>query len=72
MGALAEAVQRDRAGLGEERRVLAAIDALRREEERIAVRVRLDLWYIRNWSLRLDLLILIKTIFEVLRRRNAY
>jgi undecaprenyl-phosphate galactose phosphotransferase/putative colanic acid biosynthesis UDP-glucose lipid carrier transferase len=40
--------------------------------EHITVRVRLDLWYIRNWSLRLDLLILLKTIFEVLRRRNAY
>jgi len=34
--------------------------------------VKLDLWYINNWSLWLDLLILIKTVFEVLRRRNAY
>ena len=34
-------------------------------------RVEYDLWYIDNWSLRLDLLILIRTIFEVLRGRNA-
>jgi undecaprenyl-phosphate galactose phosphotransferase/putative colanic acid biosynthesis UDP-glucose lipid carrier transferase len=40
--------------------------------EHVAKRVRLDLWYINNWSLWLDLLILIKTIFEVLRKRNAY
>lgn len=38
----------------------------------IAERVRLDLWYINNWSLRLDCLILIKTFFEVMRKRNAY
>ena len=40
--------------------------------EHIAERVKLDLWYINNWSLWLDLLILIKTVFEVLRKRNAY
>jgi undecaprenyl-phosphate galactose phosphotransferase/putative colanic acid biosynthesis UDP-glucose lipid carrier transferase len=40
--------------------------------EHIAERVRLDLWYVNNWSLWLDLLILIKTVFEVLRKRNAY
>jgi Undecaprenyl-phosphate glucose phosphotransferase len=40
--------------------------------EHTAKRVKLDLWYINNWSLWLDVLILIKTIFEVLRRRNAY
>jgi undecaprenyl-phosphate galactose phosphotransferase/putative colanic acid biosynthesis UDP-glucose lipid carrier transferase len=40
--------------------------------EHIAERVKLDLWYINNWSYWLDLLILIKTIFEVLRKRNAY
>ncbi|WP_426442333.1 undecaprenyl-phosphate glucose phosphotransferase [Bradyrhizobium genosp. P] len=40
--------------------------------EDIAERVRLDLWYINNWSLWLDIQILIKTIFEVLRKRNAY
>jgi Undecaprenyl-phosphate glucose phosphotransferase len=40
--------------------------------EHISERVRLDLWYINNWSLWLDIHILIKTIFEVARRRNAY
>jgi Undecaprenyl-phosphate glucose phosphotransferase len=40
--------------------------------EHIAKRVKLDLWYISNWSFWLDLLILIRTIFEVLRKRNAY
>jgi undecaprenyl-phosphate galactose phosphotransferase/putative colanic acid biosynthesis UDP-glucose lipid carrier transferase len=34
--------------------------------------VKLDLWYINNWSLWLDIQIVIKTAFEVLRRRNAY
>jgi Undecaprenyl-phosphate glucose phosphotransferase len=40
--------------------------------EHIAERVRLDLWYINNWSLWLDVQILMKTFFEVLRKRNAY
>jgi Undecaprenyl-phosphate glucose phosphotransferase len=40
--------------------------------EAIARRVKLDLWYINNWSLWLDLQILIKTVFEVMRKRNAY
>jgi Undecaprenyl-phosphate glucose phosphotransferase len=35
-------------------------------------RVQFDLWYIDNWSLRLDLLIIVKTIVEVMRSRNAY
>ena len=35
-------------------------------------RVKLDLWYINNWSLWLDIQILVKTFFEVLRKRNAY
>jgi len=40
--------------------------------EDISERVKLDLWYINNWSLWLDVQILIKTFFEVLRKRNAY
>jgi exopolysaccharide biosynthesis polyprenyl glycosylphosphotransferase len=40
--------------------------------EHISERVKLDLWYINNWSLWLDIQIIIKTAFEVLRRRNAY
>ena len=35
-------------------------------------RVEYDLWYIDNWSLRLDLLIIIRTLFEIMRGRNAY
>ena len=35
-------------------------------------RVRLDLWYIRNWSLWLDLRIIVKTAFVVLAGENAY
>jgi putative colanic acid biosynthesis UDP-glucose lipid carrier transferase len=35
-------------------------------------RVEYDLWYIDNWSLRLDLAILLQTPVEVLRGRNAY
>jgi Undecaprenyl-phosphate glucose phosphotransferase len=40
--------------------------------EHISERVKLDLWYINNWSLWLDLQILIKTFFEVLRKHDAY
>lgn len=35
-------------------------------------RVECDLWYIDNWSLRLDLRIMIRTVLEVMRARNAY
>jgi putative colanic acid biosynthesis UDP-glucose lipid carrier transferase len=35
-------------------------------------RVEYDLWYIDNWSIRLDLAILVQTPIEVLRARNAY
>lgn len=38
----------------------------------IARRVELDIWYIDNWSLRLDLQIMVMTAIEVLRKRNAY
>jgi Undecaprenyl-phosphate glucose phosphotransferase len=40
--------------------------------EEVARRVKLDLWYINNWSLLLDFQILLKTFFEVIRKRNAY
>lgn len=40
--------------------------------EDVAQRVKLDLWYINNWSLLLDFQILLKTFFEVIRKRNAY
>jgi undecaprenyl-phosphate galactose phosphotransferase/putative colanic acid biosynthesis UDP-glucose lipid carrier transferase len=35
-------------------------------------RITLDLWYIDNWSLALDLYIMLRTLFELVRRRNAY
>ena len=40
--------------------------------EHIAERVKLDLWYINNWSFWLDIQILFKTLFAVLRKQNAY
>jgi len=38
----------------------------------MARRIQLDLWYINNWSLWLDLKIMARTCVEVLRGRNAY
>jgi putative colanic acid biosynthesis UDP-glucose lipid carrier transferase len=35
-------------------------------------RVEHDLWYIDNWSLKLDLSILLSTPIEIMRGRNAY
>jgi undecaprenyl-phosphate galactose phosphotransferase len=35
-------------------------------------RVRLESWYVRNWSLWLDLTLLIRTVGVVLARRGAY
>lgn len=35
-------------------------------------RIKLDLWYIKNWSLWLDIIILIKTISVVLKGKGAY
>lgn len=35
-------------------------------------RLEHDLWYISNWSLLLDLVIMIRTVVEVFRHRNAY
>ena len=35
-------------------------------------RARLDSWYIKNWSLWYDIVILIKTIVVVIRRDGAY
>lgn len=38
----------------------------------IEQRVEYDLWYIDNWSLQLDLAILLQTPLEALRARNAF
>jgi Undecaprenyl-phosphate glucose phosphotransferase len=35
-------------------------------------RVDLDLWYIDHWSITLDCVIIVRTVIEILRGRNAY
>jgi Undecaprenyl-phosphate glucose phosphotransferase len=35
-------------------------------------RVAFDLWYIDNWSVALDIYIMLRTCFELMRRRNAF
>jgi Undecaprenyl-phosphate glucose phosphotransferase len=54
---------------------LAQVRGLRgetREVESMQKRIDLDLWYINNWSIWLDMRILFQTAAEVFRRRNAY
>jgi putative colanic acid biosynthesis UDP-glucose lipid carrier transferase len=54
---------------------LAQVNGLRgetRDIERMRLRVRYDLEYLKHWSLGLDLRILIKTALIVLTDRNAY
>ncbi len=43
-----------------------------RSERGYGVRIRLDLWYIRNWSLWLDLVILIRTIGVVWAKKGSW
>jgi lipopolysaccharide/colanic/teichoic acid biosynthesis glycosyltransferase len=40
--------------------------------ELISRRVTFDIWYVNNWSLWLDIFILMRTTLEVVRSRNAY
>jgi undecaprenyl-phosphate galactose phosphotransferase len=35
-------------------------------------RLRLDEYYVRNWSLWLDIIVLVKTLGAVVRRHGAY
>ena len=35
-------------------------------------RLKLDSWYVLNWSLWLDVVILFKTVLVVLKREGAY
>jgi lipopolysaccharide/colanic/teichoic acid biosynthesis glycosyltransferase len=53
----------------------AQVNGLRGETSRIAQmerRVEHDLWYINNWSLLLDLKIVLQTIVTSLRQTSAY
>jgi len=43
-----------------------------RNEVPFEKRVQMEAWYVRNWSLWLDLIILIKTVKTVLKREGAY
>jgi putative colanic acid biosynthesis UDP-glucose lipid carrier transferase len=54
---------------------LAQVNGLRGETEtldKMKARIEYDLAYLRNWSLQLDLQIVWKTVFVVLRKENAY
>ncbi|MBC9879339.1 exopolysaccharide biosynthesis polyprenyl glycosylphosphotransferase [Bradyrhizobium sp. INPA01-394B] len=53
----------------------AQVQGFRGETAELALmerRIMLDLWYIDNWTLLLDLWIIFATAFELVRRRNAY
>jgi exopolysaccharide biosynthesis polyprenyl glycosylphosphotransferase len=49
----------------------AQVNGLRGDTS-VMERTKYDLWYIENWSLLLDLKILIKTAFSIFRDENAY
>jgi exopolysaccharide biosynthesis polyprenyl glycosylphosphotransferase len=49
----------------------AAVNDLRGDTS-IAERTKYDLWYIENWSLLLDIKILLRTVFRTGSSRNAY
>lgn len=54
---------------------LAQVNGYRGEtdtHEKMEQRIRYDIEYINNWSLWLDLAIIIKTPFTLLRGENAY
>lgn len=53
----------------------AQINGLRGETPHVDLmkrRLDLDIWYISNWNIWLDFLIVIRTFAEVVRHRNAY
>jgi undecaprenyl-phosphate galactose phosphotransferase len=43
-----------------------------RSETSYQYRMSLDLWYVRNWNLWLDVVILLKTIRIVFKKEGAY
>ena len=40
--------------------------------DKMKARIDFDLDYLRNWTLRLDLYIIVRTVWVVLRRQQAY
>jgi putative colanic acid biosynthesis UDP-glucose lipid carrier transferase len=53
----------------------AQVNGFRGETRTVAdieQRIKFDLWYIDNWSLRVDLRILFMTVTEILFGENAY
>jgi putative colanic acid biosynthesis UDP-glucose lipid carrier transferase len=53
----------------------AQIHGLRGETKQLAYmqqRIDFDLYYLRNWSLRLDLYIILRTVLVVIKDDNAY
>jgi putative colanic acid biosynthesis UDP-glucose lipid carrier transferase len=54
---------------------LAQVNGFRGETEtveKMKARIDYDLAYLRNWSLLLDLRIILKTLVVVLQKQNAY
>jgi len=49
----------------------AQVNGLRGDTS-ISERTKYDIWYIENWSLLLDIKILIRTVFNVFKASNAY
>ncbi|MBN1887446.1 MAG: sugar transferase, partial [Thermoflexales bacterium] len=49
----------------------AQVNGLRGDTS-VVERTKYDLWYIENWSLLLDIKIVIRTILRVFTDRNAY
>jgi Undecaprenyl-phosphate glucose phosphotransferase len=50
----------------------AQVNGLRGSDTSIANRIQYDLYYLRNWSLALDLKIILMTVFNGLASRQAY
>ena len=49
----------------------AQVNGLRGDTS-VIERTKYDLWYIENWSLWLDIKIILRTIFNFFRDKNAY
>ena len=43
-----------------------------RGDSSLRKRTQYDLYYVRNWSIWLDFLIILRTPFHILKRKNAY